>query len=175
MGTNNKSEVPMRKMIFENHQACLREIQQEIKNNPEARYSHRLHTVMFLLKGLTTKQSAQFCNDNPRTVKHWGQQYKKKGLSGLKEAPRPGRPRKLTLENLEKIRQDLKKPTSSFGYNQGFWDGPLLKHHLEKQYNIDLTVRHCQRIFHRLKMSLKRPRPQMAGASKEAQEAFKKN
>jgi transposase len=175
MGTKNKNEVPMRKMRFENTQDCIQEIEQALKSNPEGRYSRRLHFVLLLLKGFTTYQAAELFNGNPRTVKHWGQQYQRKGLAGLKEAERPGRPRKLSLENLAKIQQDLRKPTSDFGYQQGFWDGPLLKHHLEKHYNVDITVRHCQRVFHYLELSLKYPRPKMAGASAEAQEAFKKN
>ena len=165
----------MRKIIFENPQSSILEIEQEISGNPEGRYNHRLHALILLLKGYTTKKAAEFFGDNPRSIKHWGQQFKKNGIAGLKEEKHPGRPRKISLEDLEKVRQDLQKPTASFGYKQGMWDGPLLKHHLEKQYHIDVTVRHCQRIFHILKMSLKRPRPKIAGASSEAQEDFKKN
>ena len=164
----------MRKMIFDNPQLSILEIEQTISRNPLGRFNHRLHVVILLLKGYSTIQAAKFYKDNPRTVKHWGQQYKKYGVAGLMEGKRPGRPRKITLEELEKVRSDLKRPTADFGYKQGMWDGPLLRHHLEKQYHIELTVRHCQRIFHYLKMSLKRPRPKMAGASTEAQETFKK-
>ena len=165
----------MRKMIFDNPQLSVLEIEQAISDNPEGRFNHRLHVVMLLLKGYSTKQAAEFFGDNPRSVKHWGQQYRKNGLSGLMENERPGRPRKISLEDLEKVRQDLRRPTADFGYHQGIWDGPLLRHHLEKQYNISITVRHCQRIFHYLEMSLKYPRPKMAGASPEAQKTFKKN
>jgi transposase len=162
-------------MFFENPQDCHKEIELEISGNPEGRYSRRLHSVLLLTKGLTTLEVGDLFDINPRTIKHWGQQYKKKGLAGLKESPRPGRPRKISVSILAQIQQDLRKPTSDFGYRQGFWDGPLLKHHLEKQYQVDITVRHCQRIFHYLEMSLKYPRPKMAGASAEEQEAFKKN
>lgn len=165
----------MRKMIFENPQSSVHEIEQEINNHPEGRFNHRLHLVLLLLKGYTKMQAAELYGDNPRTIKHWGQQYRKYGIAGLIDGERPGRPRKISFEDLEKVRSDLQQPTVNFAYQQGLWDGPLLKHHLEKQYHINLSVRHCQRIFHTLEMSLKRPRPQMAGASPEAQEAFKKN
>ncbi len=165
----------MRKFVFQDTPACILDIEKEINCNPEGRYNHRLHSVMLLLRGHTSLEAAQIFGDNPRTIKHWGQQYKRYGLQGLKEAKRPGRPRKLLREYLDNIKSDLLMPTSSFGYLQGFWDGPLLKHHLEKHYNVDITVRHCQRLFHELDMSLKRPRPTMAGASPEKQEDFKKN
>ena len=104
----------------------------------------------------------------------WGYLFKKEGIEGLKDGYRSGRPRILSVEEMDKLALELKKPTSKFGYNQGAWDGPLLQHHLEKQYDVRFSVRQCQRIFHQLNMSLKRPRPKMAGASEEAQEAFKK-
>ena len=165
----------MRKIFFDNSQELAILVKREISHHYEGRYNHRLHVILLLILGHNAKEVSQIFGDPLRTVQHWALQFKKQLFEGLKEEPRPGRRRKLTEAQMQQLAKDLRKPTTTFGYNQGFWDGPLLKHHIERQFQVELTLRSCQIIFHRLGMTLKSPRPQMAGASAEAQEDFKKN
>ena len=165
----------MKKILFENAEELTILVKQEISLNQWGRYAHRLHVILLLLNGRSAKETAEIFNVPLRTVQYWAQKFKAKQLDGLKEEPRPGRKSRLSPAQLEQLARELRQSPSIFGYNQGFWDGPLLQYHLEKHYQVKMTRRNCEKIFHRLGMSLKRPRPQMAGASKEAQEAFKKN
>jgi transposase len=50
----------------------------------------------------------------------------------------------------------------------------LLSHHLEERYAVSLSVRQCQRLFHKLGFTLQRPRRQAQEADLVQQEAFKK-
>ena len=165
----------MKKISFENAESLAILVKREISQNRWGRYAHRLHIILLLLHGCSAKETSEIYRIPLRTVQHWAQQFKTKQLEGLKDKPRPGRKPKLSPSQFEQLKGDLKKSTSSFGYNQGFWNGPLLQHHLAKYYRVEMTRRNCEKIFHRLKMTLKRPRPKMAGASTEAQEALKKN
>lgn len=165
----------MKKIFFENSEELAVLTRREISHHGEGRYHHRLHIILLLLSGLSVKEASHILRDPLRTVQYWAQRFRNKGFAGLKEEHRSGRKRKLSDEQMQQLAKDIRKTTSAFGYNQGFWDGPLLKHHIEKHYQVELTLRSCQIIFHRLKMTLKRPRPKMAGASPEAQEDFKKN
>jgi transposase len=170
-----KTEVSMKKIFFENAEALTVLVKQEISLNQWGRYAHRLHVILLLLSGRSAKETADIFQIPLRTVQDWAQKFKAKQLDGLKEEPRPGRKSRLSPAQLEQLAEELKQPTAPFGYNQGFWDGPLLQYHLQKNYQVKMTRRNCEKIFHRLGLSLKRPRPKMAGASPEAQEAFKKN
>ncbi|MBI4307221.1 MAG: winged helix-turn-helix domain-containing protein, partial [Chloroflexi bacterium] len=60
------------------------------------------------------------------------------------------------------------------GYDQNLWDGVRLSHHLEERYAVSLSVRQCQRLFHKRGFSLQRPRRQAHEADPVPQEAFKK-
>jgi transposase len=170
-----KPEVSMKKIFFENAEKQAIVVKREISQDPWGRYARRLHVILLLLTGRSAKETAEIFNVSLRTVQYWAQKFKTYQLEGLKEEPRPGRKSRLSPAQLEKLSKELRQSPSLFSYNQGFWDGPLLQHHLEKNYQVKMTRRNCEKIFHRLGMSLKRPRPKMAGASSQAQEDFKKN
>jgi transposase len=55
------------------------------------------------------------------------------------------------------------------------WDGKTLSAFIKRQYGIDLGVRQCQRLFRQLGFRLRKPRPLIAKADPELQEAHKKN
>ena len=165
----------MKKISFENSSELAELVKSEISHHYEGRYNHRLHIILLLILGHSAKEVSLMFGDSLRTIQHWAQQFKQHKFEGLKEELRPGRPRKLLDTQMQQLAKDLRMPPFTFGYSQGFWDGPLLKHHLKRQFGVELTLRSCQIIFHRLGMTLKKPRPKMAGASAEAQEAFKKN
>ena len=165
----------MKKIFFDNSPELAVLVKREISHHYEGRYNHRLHVILLIISGHSAKEVSLMFGDCLRTIQHWAQLFKQQQFEGLKEEPRPGRPRKLSEPQMQQLAKDLRMPTSTYGYNQGFWDGPLLKHHIGRQFQLKLTLRSCQIIFHRLGMTLKKPRPRMAGASAEAQEAFKKN
>ena len=134
-----------------NHADVMRlAIQNEIQRSDESRYDHRLHGILLVAQGFNV------------------------GFAGLREAERPGRPGRLVDAALESLDQDLRKPPESFGYSQNLWDGKLLQHHLAHQYDVELGVRQCQRLFRELGFRLRKPRPLIAQADPEAQQAYKK-
>ena len=78
------------------------------------------------------------------------------------------------MEQWETMSQKSRKHHRELGYQQNLWDGKLLSHHLRESYGVDLGVRQCQRIFRNLGFRLRKPRPLIAKADPEEQEAFKK-
>jgi transposase len=73
------------------------------------------------------------------------------------------------------VKSDIEQEPQAFNFSQGFWDGPLLSHHIEQKYGVILGVRQCQRLFRQLGYALLRPRPKPAGAKPEVRDEFKKN
>lgn len=82
------------------------------------------------------------------------------GLKGLWDKEHPGRPTKLSESEREKLQNEIQRSPRELGYDQNLWDGPLLSHHLKEHYRVNLSVRQCQRIFHRLGFTLQWPRCQ---------------
>ena len=150
-------------------------LQDEIRRSYEARYDHRLHAILMVAQGMNCRQVAELLGDSPRTVAYWVNRFEAEGLSGLADADRPGRPRRLNDQQLQEIEQALRSNPADFGLNANLWDGKLLSHHIRQQYGIELGVRQCQRLFRQLGFRLRKPRPLIAKADPQEQAAFKKN
>jgi transposase len=149
-------------------------IQQEISRSEEARYDHRLHGVLLVCGGLSCYKVADLFGQHSTTIQRWVRSFEKDGFAGLADCERPGRPKRLTVQQWEAMNQDLRKHPRDLGYQQNLWDGKLLSHHLQEFYGVDLGTRQCQRIFRNLGFRLRKPRPLIARADPEEQEAFKK-
>lgn len=150
-------------------------LQDEIRRSSEARYDHRLHGVLLVAQGMSSRQVADMLGDAPRTVEYWVHRFLDGGLAGLADADRPGRPRKLTDDQLEQVNQVLRAAPSDVGLTGNLWDGKTLNAYLSQRFGVELGVRQCQRLFRQLGFRLRKPRPQIARANPEHQEAFKKN
>jgi len=149
-------------------------LQDEIRRNDDARYDHRLHAILLATKNLSCPSIADLLGDSERTVRNWITAYRKRGLQGLVDEEKSGRPRKLTEVHLSKIDAALRLAPQDLGLAPGIWDGKTLGAFIKKSFNINLGVRQCQRIFRQLGFRLRKPRPVIARSDPEVQLAFKK-
>jgi len=150
-------------------------LQDEIRRTYEARYDHRLHAILLVVQGMSSRQAAQFLGDSPRTVAYWVQRFEAEGLSGLADADRPGRPRRLDQEQIHHIEKALRKSPLDLGLSVNLWDGKTLSVYVKQQFEIQLGVRQCQRLFRQLGFRLRKPRSKIAHADPSKKEVFKKN
>ena len=164
----------MKRLEIADLETFIAAIEDEICRTAERRYYHRLHVVLYALKTGNCYEAARIYNHAPHSVYNWVHCLTTYGLAGLLEGERSGRPRTLSSPQEQKLSKDLLLSPREFSYDQNVWDGPLLSHHLEKQFSAHLQVRQCQNLFHHLGFTLQRPRRQGAKSDPEQQEAFKK-
>jgi transposase len=126
-------------------------------------------------QGMSCRKVAKLLGDSPRTVAYWANRFEAEGLSGLADAYRPGRPRRLNEQQLHEIQEALRSNPVEYGLTANLWDGKLLSHFIQKRFGIQLGIRQCQRMFRQFGFRLRKPRPLIAKADPEKQEAFKKN
>ena len=109
------------------------------------------------------------------TVSSWVKIANEKGFGALKLKGYTGRPSKLTDGQLKEIKQALTSEPKQYGYN--VWDGPSLSDYISNKYNITLSVRQCQRLFHSLGFSFIRPQlyPSKGYEDTDARIALKKS
>jgi len=165
----------MKKAHISDVETVIPILQDEIRRSYEARYDHRLHAVLMVAQGLSCRKVAELLGDSPRIVAYWVNRFEAQGLSGLADADRPGRPRRLNEQQLRQIKNALCSSPTEYGLVANLWDGKLLSHFINRQFGIELGVRQCQRIFRQLGFRLRKPRPLIAKADPERQQAFKKN
>jgi len=164
----------MRKLTISNASTVVLGLQDEIRRSEESRYDHRLHGVLLVAQGMSCLEVARILGDAPRTVQYWIHRFEEEGLSGLVEGERPGRPRRLSERQLETIERALRKPPSNVGLEVNLWDGKTLAAFIERQYDIELGVRQCQRMFRQFGFRLRKPRPMIAGSDPDRQKRYKK-
>ncbi len=166
--------LPVKRIAIADAETFVAAIQDEISRTREGRYFHRLHVVLYVLNGANSYEAARIYGDSPRAIEYWVHRLVTRGLAGLWEGDRPGRPSRLSPSDRDRLRNDIRRSPRELGYDQNLWDGLLLSHHLAKDYTISLSVRQCQRLFHRLGFTMQRPRRQAREADPLQQEAFKK-
>lgn len=149
-------------------------LQNEIQRSEEARYDHRLHAVLLVAKGMSCPKVAELLGDSERTVRFWINRYLLDGLQGLVENERAGRPGRLTPEQIEKVSVVLRNSPDTVGLRVGIWDGKSLSTFIRNEFNVNLGVRQCQRLFRQLGFRLRKPRPMIAHSDPEIQGVFKK-
>jgi transposase len=150
-------------------------LQDEIRRSEESRYDHRLHGVLLVAQGMTCPEVARLLGDAPRSVEYWVRGFEEKGLAGLREGERTGRPRRLDEKQLREINVALRQMPRDVGLSGNLWDGKTLAAWIIQKYEIDLGVRQCQRLFRQLGFRLRKPRPAIAQADPDKQKAHKKN
>ena len=164
----------MRRLEIKDAEIMMMGIRNEIMRSAEARYNHRLHGLLLVCEGYSCYDVGNMLGHAPKTIENWVNHFEIKGFAGLHDEKRPGRSPRLNKSELHSVGQDLRKESRVFGYTQNFWDGKLLSYHLAHVYGIDLGVRQCQRLFHKLKFRRRKPRGIIAGGDPVAKGDFKK-
>ena len=117
---------------------------------------------------------SRLLGDAPRTVENWVRRFEDKGLAGLTEGQRSGRPRRLSEAQLREVDRALRRAPRDWGLTGTLWDGKTLSAWIEQRFQVHLRVRQCQRLFRQRGFRLRKPRPLIAHADLERQKTHKK-
>lgn len=126
-------------------------IRKEFRSSEEARYIHRLHGVLLVLLGLSTVKAGKLLGDPQRTVAHWVIQWKARGLGGLKDGEKSGRPGRLNPKHKTFLIRALMKSPKDSGLKGEAWTGTLISSLLKKRWGITLSPRQCHRVLQSFK------------------------
>jgi transposase len=99
----------MKKLSIADSETIELAIQNEILRSEEARYDHRLHGILLVCRGYSSYAVAEMFGQNPTTVQRWIRSFEKRGLAGLQDSERSGRPASLTPKQLREIDSALRK------------------------------------------------------------------
>ena len=144
-------------------------------SSDESKYLFRVFAVNMVLSGTPASQVGASAGFTKAAVTGWVKAVDEKGFEALRSQKHPGRPPKLTEEQLKEI--DLAIQSDPKDYGIKVWDGPSLSAYIKKQFNVEIGVRQCQRLFKSLGFSRIRPQPYPSKGYEDAEErvAFKKS
>lgn len=141
---------------------------------PGAWIGLRIAAILLLLEGWRSSQIARLFDLTRWGVVKWIRRVNEKGLSGLEEKKRPGRPCRLDPQIQRDLEKALEKDPREFGLKRNRWDGIVVVEYLERVHGVKLKVRQAQRWIRRLGFSLRQPIYRYAQATMEGIEEFRK-
>jgi transposase len=132
--------------------------------------------IGLLKKKKTCRDIADILGVSKSKVSFWNQRFKKTG--SLQDKPKSGKPTPLTKEKLEGIIKVLREKTATIKHKTGFSSKEVLQL-LEKEAGRTYTLRHAERLLHKIGLSLITPRTNHMRHDKLAvakfRDEFKKN
>jgi transposase len=112
-------------------------------------------------EGRTVQSVADAFGVNIRSVFRWLADFANGGQNALLAKPIPGRPSKLSAEELAWIVKAVRDKTpQQLKFEFGLWTLSLIRHLIKRQFNKDLSVSSVHRIMKMLGFSAQKPRYQ---------------
>ena len=109
-------------------------------------------------KGKTQQEIADLLDCNQTSVGRLLRKYKRKGT--IKNLPRSGRPTKLTPRNLMRLKDDISIKIKEENNEYCSVSTKEISNIIHKKMGETYSLRHVERIMHKLGFSLITPRPQ---------------
>src|SRR5258707_1952853 len=118
-------------------------LQDEIRRSEESRYDHRLHGVLLVAQGMTCPEVSRLLGDAPRSVEYWIRRFEARGLGGLVEGQRSGRPPRLSEAQLRDVDRVLRQAPRDLGFTGALGDCKRLGAWIDRTLQLRLRVRQC--------------------------------
>lgn len=154
-----------------------------MKHDPDPRVRRRAHALLVAAEGQPLVRVAHLFQTAPHRIRAWRTQFLARGRAGLVDAPRRGRPPKLSLAALALLAEALTKPPQDYGFLSTVWSvrdlGVLLAHH----HGVRVSTATVHRALLAQGYRFRRPRhdlkhrqdPQAVAAARQVLDWLKKN
>lgn len=120
------------------------------------RESRRFQAMRALIMGYRHEQVAALYGVTERALVRWVSFFNERGIDGLVEKPRSGRPRKLSPEQVAKVAEVVKDPSLA---GRVHWTGRGVHGWLRETLQVEVGYRTVIRLLHEAGFRLKVPQP----------------
>lgn len=146
------------KALTLNHPGLTREALLRIADRtPGAWIGIRIALLLLILTGWKSAQAAELFGLTRWTVVKWIQRANREGAAAALDRQRIGRPPLINREAMKKLETVLANSPRDVGIPLNRWDGNALVAYLKRAYQIEIHIRHAQRIIKRLGHSQRMP------------------
>lgn len=116
----------------------------QIETIPE--YRQRIEIMLLADEGKTQTQICRALSCSPLTARHWIFVAKSGQAHNWQTQP-IGRPKTITSDYLDRLKQLMSASPRDLGYPFARWTGQWLSKHLSQEFNIEVTARHINRLI----------------------------
>ncbi|MDY7003085.1 MAG: helix-turn-helix domain-containing protein [Cyanobacteriota bacterium] len=144
------------------HGNCLTSFQRKLleKNLDDKlpwQYRQRIEIMLLADEGKTQSQICKAIGCSPGTARHWILVAKSGQAHKWNDRP-IGRPQEVNEQYLERLKELVTNSPKEFGYVFQRWTANWLSKHLAKEFDIELSDRHINRLLKQMGLSTK-PKP----------------
>jgi transposase len=131
-------------------QRQLLEKQLKVETIPE--YRQRIEIMLLADEGKTQTQICRTLNCSPLTARHWIFVAKSGQAHNWQTQP-IGRPKTVTSDYLDRLKQLANTSPKDLGYPFSRWTGQWLSKHLSQEFNISVSARHINRLLEEIEVA----------------------
>lgn len=142
------------------------------ENDPKAKI--RLLAAVYRKENLTFQEISVRVKYPLTTVGDWLHRISLEGISRRYSQKQPGRPKRLTGEQIEELRSILTQSPQEQKIQFKFWTTKLVREFIEQRYGVSYKNRNIRYLLHAFGFSSQKPRRKHLRANEKMQEAFKK-
>jgi len=139
-----------------------RELPRLIRFGRDAAVVRRAQMVLLSSQGTSAAEIATWWQITPQGVRKVIHRFNQKGLAGLPDRPRVGRPRKRTDRYVALLKEAVDVNPRDMGYSFSCWTLERLREHLALETHILLSPPHLSRLMAENDIVYRRPKHGMA-------------
>jgi transposase len=130
---------------------------------PES-YRQRIEIMLLADKGKSQTEICQTLGCCPATARHW-MHIARSGMAHQWQDCPIGRPKAVNEQYLERLKELIDHSPHDYGYSFRRWTANWLKKHLAKEFGIEISARHLNRLLKQMGLSIKPKPPAVKEAS----------
>lgn len=127
------------------------------------RVAIRAQMILLSAQGLSVPQIARMFDADRKTVRFWMRRFDVHGPAGLYDAPRSGRPHKLSADIRDKLVEMIQQDPDQSGCLATFWTVAMLVLALVDRCGVHVSASAVRQTLHQLGLRWGRPRLAMPG------------
>lgn len=135
----------------------MQELEQLYRDTKDADVRTRCQMILLSNEGLSPPKIAQHVRFSRDTVVRFIKRYKREGIAGLRDKPRPGRPRRVTDEYLTQLSKAIEQEPRDLGLPFSNWTTAKLATYLAERTGIVIGARQVEKYVKAKGYRLRRP------------------
>jgi transposase len=149
---------------------ALQELDELYRTTKLARIRTRAQMLLLSAEqGLKAAQIAQFVRESERTVQRWLNRYQVEGVPGLRDAPRSGKPGKVTQTYQDKLLESVRRRPRALGLDFSLWTLERLSDYMAQQTGVRIRAEAVRQHLKAGGIVLSRPQHQISSPDPEYQ------
>ena len=140
----------MKRLVLENKNSILNQIQCYLERNSEAKFIHRLQVIQMFAdsEDKSCESLGALFGNSPRSISNWIKKVNQTGnIESLRGNSQLGRPSRLTASQKDELRVVLQSPPEKYGTKGKKWSGINLSTYISEKYGVKANIRSCQRLI----------------------------